>query len=158
MSKIMYTIDNADGAAFNITTKADLYEVPAPLLLATYNDLAGKNTKKFASRDKGVDQVWALISEVAATPEPAPKSRETGRKDRLNEAATIKIDDEQVAAAGARYGSTQNPKRPNTQAHVHWEKYHNGMTLLELQKKQGVPLSDIRWNLDKGFITLVDPA
>lgn len=139
----MFTIVTADKTKFEITKIADLEAVPTPALLETYNQLAGKNTKKFASREVGIKQLWPLISETAATPAPVVKKRSAGRKDSLDGLSTIrKLVDE-------------NPKRPNTQAHAHWEKYQNGMTVDKLQKGRGVPLSDIRWNLDKGFIELL---
>lgn len=127
---------------FEITSAADLEAVPTADLVNTYNQLSGKSTKKFATRAKGIEQVWGLIGETAATPEPVAKKRATGRKDSLDGLATITL------------LVDENPKRPNTQAHAHWEKYQNGITVDKLQKGRGVPLSDIRWNLDKGFIAL----
>lgn len=50
-----------------VTSETHLNEVSTADLLAFYNERTGKNTTKFASRAKGMAQVWALIKdEVAA--------------------------------------------------------------------------------------------
>lgn len=46
-----------------VTSEAHLNEVSTADLLAFYNERTGKNTTKFASRAKGMAQVWALIKD-----------------------------------------------------------------------------------------------
>lgn len=141
----MYTISHED-QSFNIKTAEDLKEVPTVALVATYNELTGKSIKKFASRAKAEEQVAKLIIEVDAAPEIAPvTSTKTGRKSVLNKLAVIRME------------TTENPKREGSQAAANFDKYRDGMTIDEVQKK-GVPLADIRWNLDKGFIRLEEPG
>jgi hypothetical protein len=46
-----------------IASKKDLNSVKTETLLETYNKLTGKTTKKFSSRAKGIEQLWAVIQE-----------------------------------------------------------------------------------------------
>ena len=46
-----------------VTSEAHLNEVSTADLLAFYNERTGKNTTKFASRAKGMTQVWALTKD-----------------------------------------------------------------------------------------------
>lgn len=55
----------------------DLSAVSNADLLGFYNATTGKNTTKFASRDKGLKQVWALVEPMLLAEEaPAPKQEE----------------------------------------------------------------------------------
>ena len=141
----MYTI-NHDGKNFEIKTEADLHVVPTPALVATYNELTGKETKKFASRTKGIEQVAKLIIDVDAAPAEVPvKNTSTGRKSALNKLAVVHLTVD------------VNPKREGSQAAANFDKYEDGITVEELQRR-GISLADIRWNLAKDFISLEDPA
>lgn len=65
----------------HIKSKADLDGVTNDGLLKFYNSATGKSTTKFASRAKGIEQVWLLIADrvrsslpaVAATKAPTEK-------------------------------------------------------------------------------------
>lgn len=46
-----------------VTSETHLNEVSTADLLAFYNERTGKNTTKFASRAKGMAQVWALVKD-----------------------------------------------------------------------------------------------
>jgi len=141
----MYTI-NHDGKNFEIKTEADLHVVPTPALVATYNELTGKSTKKFASRNKGIEQVAKLIIDVDAVPAEVPvKNTNTGRKSVLNKLAKVSL----LVA--------ENPKREGSQAAANFDKYEDGITVEQLQKR-GVSLADIRWNIAKEFIALGEPG
>ena len=140
----MYTITHGD-ESFDIRKVEDLNDVPTDALLATYNELTGKDTKKFASRGKGIAQVWELISEADAAPEVAPApTKGSGGKRAAKIDPTKKI---KIVCEG-------NPKREGSQAHAMFALYEEGATVEATQAK-GVSLGDIRWNLDKGFIELV---
>jgi len=141
----MYTIyDEANDETIEVKSQEDLEGVSTPALVQTYNELAGKDIKKFQDRATAVSRVWGLIGEVDAAPEKVPTSGSTGRKSAINKQARVRL---QVSG---------NPKRPDSQAAAHWEKYRDGITVAELQRK-GVHLADIRWNEEKGFITLEEP-
>ena len=143
----MYTIvDTEQTAEHEIRKREDLEAVSTSALLETYNELTGKSTKKFASRAKGEEQVWKLIEEVDEAPETAPSTGTVGNTIPLPKSAIIRL----VAQ--------ENPKRPNTKAYATWERYVDGKTVFEHNITIGIELSDIRWNIEKGFIRLEDPS
>lgn len=88
-------------ADIEITSADDLKKVSTADLLDFYNEAAGKNTTKFASRAKGEQQVWKIIKEdvekveapkeekpVAPAPAPTKEDAE-GRKVRVKEARKV---------------------------------------------------------------------
>jgi hypothetical protein len=55
-----------------VSSFEDLSAVSNADLLGFYNATTGKATTKFASRDKGLKQVWTLIEPMLKAEEPAP--------------------------------------------------------------------------------------
>lgn len=139
----MYTI-NHEGTAFSIQKQSDLQDVPTAALVNEFNELSGKSIKKFENREKAVDRVWELISEIAKAPKDQPNKREVGVSVKINKDAEIRIIE------------TTNPKRPNSSAYARYEKYRNGMKVEDYLTKHGGQLADIRWDTGKGFIELVE--
>lgn len=65
MSKVIAVRNNT----FKIESRADLEALDTPELLSIYCHLTKRDTKKFASRDKGVEQTWRAVQSL---PEPTP--------------------------------------------------------------------------------------
>ena len=60
-----------------VSSLEDLSTVSNADLLGFYNATTGKNTTKFASREKGLKQVWSLVEPMLLVEEtPAPKNEE----------------------------------------------------------------------------------
>lgn len=142
----MYTIfDKEQDAEHGIDCRADLENLTNSALVEAYNELTGEDIGDVESYEWLMDELWALIQEVDNAPEVPVATGNTGRKSKINRLAVV------------RMSINHNPKRVGTQAHAHFSRYSDGMTVDELQK-QGVPLGDIRWNMDKGHIYLEEPG
>lgn len=71
-----------------VSTFEDLSAVSNADLLGFYNATTGKATTKFASRDKGLKQVWALVEPMLLAEEaPAPKQEAPAPAPKQEEAA-----------------------------------------------------------------------
>ena len=139
----MYTInDEKHSKQFEIRKPEDLEEVSTPALVATYNELTGKNIKKFENRAKAQEKVWELIQEVAATPENVATGGSVGKREPIDASAIVRV------------CVRENPKRPGTKAYAVFDRYEDGQTVARHNKGLGIELSDIRWNLAKGYIRL----
>lgn len=77
-------------ASTNVLSFDDLNNVATADLLAFYNERTGKNTTKFASRAKGLAQVWALIEGEVAAEIAAAKAAEAQKAGEAEEAPTEK--------------------------------------------------------------------
>jgi hypothetical protein len=62
----MFTITSA-GSAVQVGSLADLKDIPTSVLLREYNRLTGKQTKKFADRVKGEQQLWKALNDAPKT-------------------------------------------------------------------------------------------
>lgn len=72
---------------------ADLKAVPTGALVAWYNKLTGKETKKFSSREKGEAQVWSQLQKLEKVDAKADK-RPTASASRPKTARAAKTDGE----------------------------------------------------------------
>lgn len=59
-----------------VSTFADLGTIPTADLLAYHNKITGKDTKKFASRTKALQQVWPLVETELAQAEALSNEEE----------------------------------------------------------------------------------
>lgn len=66
---MIFTLENARIPA--ICTRADIEQLPTEELLALYNELTGKATKRFANRDKGLEQVWKALEAAGRAAQPS---------------------------------------------------------------------------------------
>lgn len=77
----------------DLSSQADLKALSSKELVAVYNELTGKATKKFASREKGLAQTWAALrielkaqaatEEPTAAEKPAPEKKAVGSGRRM---------------------------------------------------------------------------
>lgn len=133
---------NYDGHEYEVSKEEDLEEVPTAALLHEYNQLTGKATSKFASRAKGIEQIWPLISEATATPNSSVRKQTGGKR-----SAPIPKD------SMIRILVDENPKTEGSKSYDRFELYHDGMTVgqyLELGGRR----ADLAYDADKEFITI----
>lgn len=57
-------------------------------------------------------------------------------------------------AEGVVYSKANNPKRAGSASYARFDKYVDGMSV-KAAKEAGITLSDIRWDIDKGYISIV---
>lgn len=131
-----------NGETIEINRAADMIGISLSDLATVYNDLTGKNIKKFSSKQEGQSRLWRAIQEVDSVPEETPEpAKQTGRKERIRKDAIIRV---QV---------TENPKREGSSSYARFENYVDGMTVGQFLQKGG-QLADIRWDTSKNFISL----
>ena len=80
-----------------VTTASQLNEVPTSELVAAYNRLTGKNTKKFSTRSKGIEQTFRAIAEARKS-EKAPKSQRKAKAGQRTGRLTFRDEDERGRA------------------------------------------------------------
>lgn len=81
----MITIENTV-----IENREDLFVPKTKALLEFYNKQTGKNTKKFASREKGEEQVWNLIKDKVQEFKTTPENNRRTKFDLKPECASVK--------------------------------------------------------------------
>lgn len=74
-----------------ISKKSDLEQFDTHTLLSTFNRETKRETKKFASRSKGVEQLWKVIQSKTADGKP-PAAKKEVKKDSVKKSPSKKAD------------------------------------------------------------------
>jgi hypothetical protein len=157
-----YTVKTPNGNV-KITKKSDFEEVPTKVILSMHNDLTGKETKKFPSRAKGIEQTWVAFQahvegdQVSAdvADDSEPEAEGTTAKPTPPAHGRIKMS----ATDTIVFKTIDNPFRPNSLVFERWAKVKDGMTVEKaLEKADGPTRGDIRWAFHKGYIELTSAA
>lgn len=121
------------GEEYSIASKSDLKDIPNMSLVALYNKLTGKETKKFASREKGEAQVWRELERQQAT--AAVKAPQEPKAKKAPAAkATPKVRQPRFVF---KKDKEIKPPRETTKRHtvLTMLRRQNGATLAEIEQK-----------------------
>jgi hypothetical protein len=145
-------------------TIADIKAAETIDLVATYNQIMGKEIKKFRDRATAEKQTWAAIQRLAPAEDinskkvvkaaaTKPKKEVVGKRDNYeNRIIEVLV--------------KENPKRPGSRAHRKFEilMQCDGMTIREYKNKEGKfptldgekgwPATEIRWSLALNLVKL----
>lgn len=152
-------------------TKEDLKQASTLDLVDTYNQITGKEIKKFESRSTAESRLWKLIGSLApgedvskearlavtiAKEQAAPAKKQPFKKRDASDSRTIKI------------LISENPKRPNSRAHKKFQVLmdHDGKTVRDLKDREGKfptldgeagwPATELRWAVKLGLAKTVN--
>jgi hypothetical protein len=141
----------------SIKTAEDVKTAETKELVATYNNLANANIKKFTDRKTAERRVLELISGgKMQEPVKIKKPSKVGGKRESFENRVIQII------------VKENPKRPTSRAHKKFEilMNHDGKTVGEYKKQEGRfptldgekgwPATEIRWALALGLVKITN--
>lgn len=109
----------------------------------------------------GTAQGVAVIETLLGQPIQRPTQGQTGIDPATNQPRTAaprqprtprRTTDPRVVTSVA-----PNPKKPGSKSHARYELYTTGATVTSLLS-QGLTVADIKWDTERGFVTLGDPA
>lgn len=113
----------------------------APPAVEAIESLVGAPIRHVAERASGLRPAKAEREPGTATPTPTGARSQTKRED----------DDHVITLLVA-----SNPKKPGTQAHIHFAVYRDGMTVADALAA-GLTRGDLKWDVAHAFIKLEDP-
>ena len=137
----------------------DLKEIKTEVLLAFYNHhRPNSQIEKFKDREKAIIDIADLLLDLKtpAKEKPLPKTKKTssasegeakgkgqGRPRNNPDLVIVKV-------------SKENPRKEGTHGWNSWNLLKEGMTVAEYAAAGGRG-NDLRWDIDKGFVTLEEP-
>ncbi len=144
-------------------TQKDIAEAETKDLVELYNEISGKNIKKFADRKSAERQTWKMIQRLAPG-EDIRKEKETSKKVSSPSKTPGKRDNYENRTINIL--AKENPKRPESRAHKKFEilMAHDGKTVKEFKEREGKyptldmengwPATELRWALKQGLAKL----
>lgn len=146
-------------------TMADIKAAETADLLATYNEITGKNIKKFADRKAAESQTWKAIGRLGPGEDIRQVSKTTTSKKEKKTTTPGKRDEYEHRLIHVLI--KENPKRHQSRAHKKFQILmdHDGKTIKDfkdregkyptLDEEKGWPATELRWAIKFGLVKIL---